>query len=248
MTAIARARSRGPRGRVAASPAIALSALRSLKFFFGALSANFFEFVAEFLPIPRHPGGDLQHFRRPRTVVFSSCRGQIGERRPGKVGGQKTLPAKLHEPNSRFFFFFSVSGSREKEGRAPRSWRTESIATMSLWVDKHRPRCLDQLRVHSKPARQLQKLLAGGDCPHLLFYGPSGAGKKTLCLATLREVGDLYLHPPLRPPPTRALTLDSFLFRSSSGRRWRSFARSRRLGRSRWVPLPASAPPALDAI
>ena len=78
---------------------------------------------------------------------------------------------------------------------------------MSLWVDKHRPRCLDQLRVHSKPARQLQKLLAGGDCPHLLFYGPSGAGKKTLCLATLREVGDLYLHPPLRPAPTRALTL-----------------------------------------
>ena len=106
MTAIARARSRGPRGRVAASPAIALSALRSLKFFFGALSANFFEFVAEFLPIPRHPGGDLQHFRRPRTVVFSSCRGQIGERRPGKVGGQNTLPAKLHEP-SRFFFSFA---------------------------------------------------------------------------------------------------------------------------------------------
>ena len=116
MTAIARARSRGPRGRVAASPAIALSALRSLKFFFGALSANFFEFVAEFLPIPRHPGGDLQHFRRPRTVVFSSCRGQIGERRPGKVGGQKTLPAKLHEPNSRFFFFFFGFGFAGKGG------------------------------------------------------------------------------------------------------------------------------------
>ena len=246
MTAIARARSRGPRGRVAASPAIALSALRSLKFFFGALSANFFEFVAEFLPIPRHPGGDLQHFRRPRTVVFSSCRGQMGERRGWKSRGPKNSPGKT--ARAQLSFFFSVSGSREKEGRAPRSWRTESIATMSLWVDKHRPRCLDQLRVHSKPARQLQKLLAGGDCPHLLFYGPSGAGKKTLCLATLREVGDLYLHPPLRPPPTRALTLDSFLFRSSSGRRWRSFARSRRLGRSRWVPLPASAPPALDAI
>ena len=208
MTAIARARSRGPRGRVAASPAIALSALRSLKFFFGALSAHFFEFVAEFLPIPRHPAGDLQHFRRPRTVVFSSCRGQMGERRGWKSRGAKKL-SRQNCTSPLVFFFFSVSGSREKEGgaRAPRSRRTESIATMSLWVDKHRPRCLDQLRVHSKPARQLQKLLAGGDCPHLLFYGPSGAGKKTLCLATLREVGDLYLHPPLRPPPTRALTL-----------------------------------------
>ena len=224
-----------------------MSALRSLKFFFGALSAHFFEFVAEFLPIPRHPAGDLQHFRRPRTVVFSSCRGQMGERRGWKSRGAKKL-SRQNCKSPTLVFSVSGSGSREKEGvRASiaQNGIDRSIATMSLWVDKHRPRCLDQLRVHSKPARQLQKLLAGGDCPHLLFYGPSGAGKKTLCLATLREVGDLSLHPPLRPP--RALTLDSPLFRSSSGRRWRSFARSRRLGRSRWVPLPASAPPALDA-
>ena len=30
--------------------------------------------------------------------------------------------------------------------------------------------------------------VASGDCPHTLFYGPNGAGKKTLILALLREV------------------------------------------------------------
>lgn len=30
--------------------------------------------------------------------------------------------------------------------------------------------------------------MADGDCPHLLFYGVSGAGKKTLALAVLREI------------------------------------------------------------
>mmetsp|Transcript_15566 Transcript_15566/g.39581 ORF Transcript_15566/g.39581 Transcript_15566/m.39581 type:complete len:376 (+) Transcript_15566:104-1231(+) len=58
-----------------------------------------------------------------------------------------------------------------------------------LWVDKHRPKRLDKLVHHNKRhGDQLKKLVAQGDCPHLLFYGPPGSGKKTLCLGTLREL------------------------------------------------------------
>lgn len=58
-----------------------------------------------------------------------------------------------------------------------------------LWVDKHRPHSLDKFaHVNGDIARHLKRLVADGDCPHLLFYGASGAGKKTLALAVLREI------------------------------------------------------------
>ena len=57
-----------------------------------------------------------------------------------------------------------------------------------LWVDKHRPKTLDKLVVHSDLGKKLKSLVNEGSCPHLLFYGPPGAGKKTLLLATLREI------------------------------------------------------------
>ncbi len=80
-----------------------------------------------------------------------------------------------------------------------------------LWVDKHRPRQLAQLDYHEPLTNQLQKMVrfllmrelananehslchpqaTAGDFPHLLFYGPTGAGKKTRIMALLRELFD----------------------------------------------------------
>lgn len=86
---------------------------------------------------------------------------------------------------------------------------------MSLWVDKHRPCALDRLHFHADISEQLKQLVrtrtsvallsllrrgysclrrpiftqaAAGDFPHLLFYGPSGAGKKTRIMCFLREL------------------------------------------------------------
>lgn len=59
---------------------------------------------------------------------------------------------------------------------------------MSLWVDKYRPKELDKLDYHKDQAAHLKKLVECGDFPHLLVYGPSGAGKKTRIMALLREL------------------------------------------------------------
>ncbi|GAA6029713.1 hypothetical protein JCM8097_001015 [Rhodosporidiobolus ruineniae] len=57
----------------------------------------------------------------------------------------------------------------------------------SLFVDKHRPKTLHELSYHPQLSARLEAL-AKGDFPHTLFYGPSGAGKKTRIMATLREL------------------------------------------------------------
>ncbi|GAB5031261.1 replication factor c subunit 3 [Nannochloropsis oceanica] len=57
-----------------------------------------------------------------------------------------------------------------------------------LWVDKHRPMTLAKLDYHDDLTQRLQALSKDGEIPHLLFYGPPGAGKKTRIMALLREI------------------------------------------------------------
>jgi replication factor C subunit 3/5 len=57
-----------------------------------------------------------------------------------------------------------------------------------LWVDKYRPSTLSDLSFHPDLSLLLKRLSESGDLPHLLFYGPSGAGKKTRILALLHGI------------------------------------------------------------
>lgn len=47
---------------------------------------------------------------------------------------------------------------------------------MSLWVDKYRPNTLNKLTLHPDITFKLQALASSPELPHLLFFGPSGAG------------------------------------------------------------------------
>ncbi|KAL4147172.1 hypothetical protein PRNP1_010928 [Phytophthora ramorum] len=57
-----------------------------------------------------------------------------------------------------------------------------------LWVDKYRPTSLSALDFHPEVTKRLSNLSASSDLPHLLVYGPSGAGKKTRIMALLRAL------------------------------------------------------------
>lgn len=61
-------------------------------------------------------------------------------------------------------------------------------ASNLLWVDKHRPRCFDQLTFHDELTERLRGLCSEGDLPHLLLYGPPGGGKRTRVACILREL------------------------------------------------------------
>ena len=59
---------------------------------------------------------------------------------------------------------------------------------MSLWVDKYRPNTLAKLSLHDDVTAKLTALAKSEEFPHLMVYGPSGAGKKTRVMALLKEL------------------------------------------------------------
>jgi|EP01047_Picozoa_sp_COSAG01_P078014 DNA polymerase III delta prime subunit len=59
---------------------------------------------------------------------------------------------------------------------------------MSLWLDKYRPTTLDKLTLQPNLTARLKKVANSPQFPHLLFYGPPGAGKRTRVMGVLREM------------------------------------------------------------
>lgn len=81
---------------------------------------------------------------------------------------------------------------------------------MSMFVDKYRPRSLEALQYHEGLSSRLKALANSGDFPHLLIYGPSGAGKKTRVGATLKE---------LFGSGAEKIHIDARVFQTNTGRK-----------------------------
>jgi replication factor C subunit 3/5 len=56
------------------------------------------------------------------------------------------------------------------------------------WVEKYRPKKIDDIISHTQNIETIKKLLIGGSLPHLLFYGSSGTGKTSTIMALSKEI------------------------------------------------------------
>lgn len=56
------------------------------------------------------------------------------------------------------------------------------------WVEKYRPKKLDDIIEHDEIIKILKKTVTTGELPHLLLYGPPGTGKTSTILAIAKEL------------------------------------------------------------
>jgi replication factor C subunit 3/5 len=56
------------------------------------------------------------------------------------------------------------------------------------WVEKYRPKTIDEIISHAQNIETIKKLLIGGSLPHLLFHGSSGTGKTSTIMALAKEI------------------------------------------------------------
>lgn len=57
-----------------------------------------------------------------------------------------------------------------------------------IWVEKYRPRTLEDIHGHSDIIHVLNNFIDKGELPHLLFYGPPGTGKTSTILACAKKM------------------------------------------------------------
>lgn len=56
------------------------------------------------------------------------------------------------------------------------------------WVEKYRPKTIDEIISHHQNIETIKKLLIGGSLPHLLFHGSPGTGKTSTIMALAKEI------------------------------------------------------------
>ena len=64
----------------------------------------------------------------------------------------------------------------------------KSMNETNIWTEKYRPTTFQGMVGQQEIIKRVSSLVQALNIPHLLFAGPSGTGKSTLALITVKEL------------------------------------------------------------
>ncbi|EXV00663.1 replication factor C subunit 2 [Metarhizium robertsii] len=76
----------------------------------------------------------------------------------------------------------AANGTSDQKSQKPADARNQP------WVEKYRPKSLDDVTAQDHTVTVLQRTLQASNLPHMLFYGPPGTGKTSTILALAKEL------------------------------------------------------------
>ncbi|KAF3390597.1 Replication factor C subunit 2 [Penicillium rolfsii] len=80
----------------------------------------------------------------------------------------------------------AVAASSSSKSKASNS--KEDNTRLQPWVEKYRPKTLDDVAAQDHTTKVLQRTLQASNLPHMLFYGPPGTGKTSTILALAKSL------------------------------------------------------------
>ncbi|KAL2811900.1 hypothetical protein BJX63DRAFT_422128 [Aspergillus granulosus] len=108
---------------------------------------------------------------------------------PEELQRQAEIPSNTKKRISNFFNNKARAAAAASGSSKPKPTEgKEEPVKQQPWVEKYRPKTLDDVAAQDHTTKVLQRTLQASNLPHMLFYGPPGTGKTSTILALAKSL------------------------------------------------------------